>query len=371
MFKKMKNRKGFTLIEMMVVIAIVAVLVSVLVPTVMKAQNKSKAAVDAANLRSISATIATRYVTTTDGAELKKDLDNPDSKLVEGSHLLVYRVDNTIMSYFSSSLIATPQLRGNGYNTAVSISGDLDEDYDQLPEGAELLCALTGDGSAVGTTVMKEFADLFTQKYNEKMNQFKEAAANAAITNKWKELYADNYIQWAKDNNYQVPIQFTIPKWIPFLGGTVITEDCAYSTITTGKYSKYNTDADGDGVGVLEDIWLREAEQEGQKQANNAVNGTTDSKYSGYDNFGSISTNTDAAMKELDQDAIKNEAANNAANNNSNKVSAGAYAGEQVAGSMSNLETLLGDTTAEEALKDLEMDQTIRDAILELFKGNE
>lgn len=46
-------RKGFTLIEMLVVIAIIAVLVAIVIPTVTSATTKAKAATDAANLRSI------------------------------------------------------------------------------------------------------------------------------------------------------------------------------------------------------------------------------------------------------------------------------------------------------------------------------
>ena len=47
------NRKGFTLIEMLVVIAIIAILVAIIIPTVSSAIAKAKAATDAANLRTI------------------------------------------------------------------------------------------------------------------------------------------------------------------------------------------------------------------------------------------------------------------------------------------------------------------------------
>ena len=47
------SRKGFTLIEMLVVIAIIAVLVAIVIPTVSSATTRAKAATDAANLRSI------------------------------------------------------------------------------------------------------------------------------------------------------------------------------------------------------------------------------------------------------------------------------------------------------------------------------
>ena len=47
------NRTGFTLVEMLVVIAIIAVLVAIIVPTISNSTAKAKAATDAANLRTI------------------------------------------------------------------------------------------------------------------------------------------------------------------------------------------------------------------------------------------------------------------------------------------------------------------------------
>lgn len=51
--KKEIHKKGFTLIEMLVVIAIIAILVAIVIPTVSNATVKAKAATDAANLRSV------------------------------------------------------------------------------------------------------------------------------------------------------------------------------------------------------------------------------------------------------------------------------------------------------------------------------
>ena len=50
-----KNKKGFTLIEMLVVIAIIAILVAIVIPVVSDSTNQAKAATDAANLRSVYA----------------------------------------------------------------------------------------------------------------------------------------------------------------------------------------------------------------------------------------------------------------------------------------------------------------------------
>ena len=52
------NKKGFTLIEMLVVIAIIAVLVSIIVPTVSNSTLKASAAANAANLRSYKAELS-------------------------------------------------------------------------------------------------------------------------------------------------------------------------------------------------------------------------------------------------------------------------------------------------------------------------
>ena len=51
--KANNSRKGFTLVEMLVVIAIVAVLVAIIIPTVTSSTKKARAAADAANLRGI------------------------------------------------------------------------------------------------------------------------------------------------------------------------------------------------------------------------------------------------------------------------------------------------------------------------------
>ena len=57
--KKM-NKKGFTLIEMLVVIAIIAVLVSIVIPVVGSATEKAKEAADAANIRAAIAEVTTK-----------------------------------------------------------------------------------------------------------------------------------------------------------------------------------------------------------------------------------------------------------------------------------------------------------------------
>ena len=84
--KKLNNKKGFTLIEMLVVIAIIAILVAIIIPTVTSATTKANAATDAANLRSAKAAITIKvlddswdsFITTnSDAAKLAKALGVP------------------------------------------------------------------------------------------------------------------------------------------------------------------------------------------------------------------------------------------------------------------------------------------------------
>lgn len=76
--KKM-NKKGFTLIEMLAVIAIIAVLVAIIVPAVGSSTTKAKASTDAANLRSVLSAATIEYAET--GSLDALSIDAPASKL--------------------------------------------------------------------------------------------------------------------------------------------------------------------------------------------------------------------------------------------------------------------------------------------------
>lgn len=77
MFKKFTNKKGFTLMEMLIVVAIIAILVAIAIPTFSGALKKAKAATDLANIRSGYAsaqiTAMTEYSDTARTLYLQKD----------------------------------------------------------------------------------------------------------------------------------------------------------------------------------------------------------------------------------------------------------------------------------------------------------
>ena len=61
-----KNNKGFTLAELLIVVAIIAVLVAIAIPVFSAQLEKSREATDIANVRSAYAEVMTNYLTSND-----------------------------------------------------------------------------------------------------------------------------------------------------------------------------------------------------------------------------------------------------------------------------------------------------------------
>lgn len=69
LMNKKLNKKGFTLMEMLIVVAIIAILVAIAIPTFTKSLNQAKIAADEANLRAYYAEQMANYLV--DGTEPK------------------------------------------------------------------------------------------------------------------------------------------------------------------------------------------------------------------------------------------------------------------------------------------------------------
>ena len=86
--EKFRNKKGFTLVEMLIVVAIIAILVAVSIPLVGNALEKARDATDQANERAAKAAAAVVYFGIDDGSFETKDgtfwYDAPNGKLIEG-----------------------------------------------------------------------------------------------------------------------------------------------------------------------------------------------------------------------------------------------------------------------------------------------
>ena len=139
-------RRGFTLVEMLIVIAIVAVLVAIIIPTVSTSTNKAKAAADVSNLRSILGKADILLLGESDANALNELYGTvPESKLHPGAEMYVvnnfpafvdiYYVDSDNyygISYLSelaekgSSSLSTAKPTGEGYEDDkwVCLSGE-------------------------------------------------------------------------------------------------------------------------------------------------------------------------------------------------------------------------------------------------------
>ena len=69
MLKKFTNKKGFTLMEMLIVVAIIVILVAIAIPTMSNQLEKAREATDAANLRAAYAECAVAMISDTTDAK--------------------------------------------------------------------------------------------------------------------------------------------------------------------------------------------------------------------------------------------------------------------------------------------------------------
>jgi len=62
------GKKGFTLMEMLIVVAIIAVLVAIMIPTMSRSMDRARTATDEANIRSAYAEAMSEYLLSDDAA---------------------------------------------------------------------------------------------------------------------------------------------------------------------------------------------------------------------------------------------------------------------------------------------------------------
>ncbi len=81
--KKIKNSKGFTLMEMLIVVAIIAVLIAIAVPTFSASLNKARVATDEANIRSGYASLVAKLLTAENVTNNSKFQLNTDGSVTD------------------------------------------------------------------------------------------------------------------------------------------------------------------------------------------------------------------------------------------------------------------------------------------------
>lgn len=113
MFKKLrKNEKGFTLAELLIVVAIIGVLVAISIPIFTSQLEKSREAVDLANVRSAYAEVVANYLTDSKASSITVSASQTESGWQGAASQIVNKE-------------ISAQTKGSSYVVAVDASGNV------------------------------------------------------------------------------------------------------------------------------------------------------------------------------------------------------------------------------------------------------
>ena len=87
------NRKGFTLAELLIVVAIIAVLVAIAIPVFTTQLEKAREATDIANVRSAYATLVADYLTDPKNGQIEVAAKQKDNEWKTADHSLMTMID--------------------------------------------------------------------------------------------------------------------------------------------------------------------------------------------------------------------------------------------------------------------------------------
>ena len=119
--KKMNNRKGFTLAELLIVVAIIAVLVAVAIPVFTAQLEKAREATDIVNVRSAYAEVMTNYLTHKENesvSAIKVDAKQTIDNWQGPTGFIEYFKDNSTTSQTYSAATV-----GSQYTVSVTVDG--------------------------------------------------------------------------------------------------------------------------------------------------------------------------------------------------------------------------------------------------------
>ena len=140
---KLKNKKGFTLMEMLIVVAIIAVLIAIAIPTMNNALEKSREAVDEANIRSLYAEAYAAVLTEDTAAKTS----------IKGATLAVTRTGETDQYKAVAEYKMTQHTDGTASKKDLNIGG-VEIKADAFTTGTATITVYS-DGTAPTITIAK------------------------------------------------------------------------------------------------------------------------------------------------------------------------------------------------------------------------
>ncbi len=120
MKKKMRTEEGFTLAELLIVVAIIAVLVAIAIPVFSAQLEKSKESTDMANIRAAYATLVAQYLEN----NTANSINVPAKQSVEGWQNTGINVLETMVSGTVVPVTVDAKITGN-YTVAIDANGNI------------------------------------------------------------------------------------------------------------------------------------------------------------------------------------------------------------------------------------------------------
>lgn len=120
--KARKNKKGFSLVELIVVIAIMAVLVAILAPQFIKYVEKSRVSADKQNAQEVITAIQTYY------SNGDNTLANTSTVTLKFKAAAAYDNSDALKAALTDAGITAPQLKSQTYKNGIVITATLGTD---------------------------------------------------------------------------------------------------------------------------------------------------------------------------------------------------------------------------------------------------
>ena len=118
LLKKLRKKGGFTLAELLIVVAIIAVLVAIAIPIFTTQLEKSKEATDIANVRSAYADLVAAYITSGTDQSMTVTAKQAQDGWQGESGVIMTQIDGK-----ESSVSFAAKTNGSTYNVSVIGSG--------------------------------------------------------------------------------------------------------------------------------------------------------------------------------------------------------------------------------------------------------